>query len=446
MKPFEVLYLPIGVPTFHLESAEKEFNKTKELLAAYEKDAVMPEEMLLSIDKLIDFIEGRTPDLVIIQNVTFAHSAYTTEIFKRLKAPTLLWSLKEPVIDGSRLRLNSLTGGFAAGFAYKHMIDGNLLYTFGAPEDDEVKKKLSAVIRAARIKHQINGMNLAMVGHTPPGFGFGRALDLDMATKFGVNLVAIEARELMDNARRMTLEDAKTEDTTAHKRMKKLDETRKKNREDFIKLYKAYKDFIEENDIEALASRCWPDYFDEYGTAVCGVLGMLQDDTVAAACETDAYGALTMTIGQKLTGEPTYLGDPVSMDKDENTITFWHCGTGACSLARRDTGPLTGVHPNRKIGPTMEFGFKPHKEATIFRIGRLPDGTFRFFVRKGAILDKPKQFLGTSMVVKVDTPVEPLITTLIKEGWEPHYGVIYGDVTEELKALGDMLDIAVYEY
>ncbi|MFW6285417.1 MAG: fucose isomerase, partial [Bacillota bacterium] len=286
----------------------------------------------------------------------------------------------------------------------------------------------------------------AMVGHTPPGFGFGRALDLDMATKFGVNLVAIESRELMNNARNMTLEDAESEDKTAHKRMKKLDETRKKNRDDFIKLYKAYKDFVEENHIEALASRCWPDFFDEYGTAVCGVLGMLQDDTVAAACETDAYGALTMTIGQKLTGEPTYLGDPVSMDKDENTITFWHCGTGACSLARRDTGPLTGVHPNRKIGPTMEFGFKPSKEATIFRIGRLPDGSFRFFVRKGEILDKPKQFLGTSMVVKVDTPVEPLITTLIKEGWEPHYGVIYGDVTEELKALGDMLDIEVYEY
>jgi L-fucose isomerase-like protein len=173
---------------------------------------------------------------------------------------------------------------------------------------------------------------------------------------------------------------------------------------------------------------------------------MLNDDAVAAACEADAYGALSMFIGQSLSGKPTFLGDPVSLDEKENTLTFWHCGTGACSLARPDTGAQTGVHPNRKIGPTMEFGFKASEEATIFRLGRLLNGEFRALIIAAKILDKPKQFSGTSMVVEVQSEVKPLVGRLVKEGWEPHYVVIYKNVVEELTYLAEMLNIDVHKY
>lgn len=59
-----------------------------------------------------------------------------------------------------------------------------------------------------------------------------------------------------------------------------------------------------------------------------------------------------------------------------------------------------GVHPNRKIGPVMDFGCEACEHVTIFRVGRKPDGSFRFFIAEGSALDKPKQFNGTSVVVK----------------------------------------------
>jgi len=173
---------------------------------------------------------------------------------------------------------------------------------------------------------------------------------------------------------------------------------------------------------------------------------MLNDEFIAAACEADAYGALSMYLGQQLTKTPSYLGDPVSIDEEDNTITFWHCGTAACSLARKDLGAVTGVHPNRQIGPTMEFGLRPSKKATIFRIGRKPDGTFRFLLVKGEILDKPKQFSGTSIVVQIEPKVNPFITKLVKQGWEPHYVVLYDDVVEELEILAEMLNIEICKY
>jgi L-fucose isomerase-like protein len=446
MKKFEVIYIPIGVPTFHLESAQKAFEDSILLLRSIEADVLVPDQMLLSIDLLKAFIENKHPDLIILQNVTFANSAYATEVFKRLNAPVLLWTLREPVIDGGRLRLNSLTGAFSAGFAHHAMKDEHLHYMYGSPLEQPIIDKLSKTIKAAKIKHSMKDMNLLIIGHTPQGFGFGRALDLEMAQTFGVNLLSIESRELTQIAKNMNISEAKKESDEAHQHMVQLDQTNPTNKNDFVKLYKVYKDYIEKNNIKAIASRCWPDFFTDYGTPVCSVLGMLNDQNIAAACETDAYGALSMYLGQQFTHTPTYLGDPVSINEEENTITFWHCGTAACSLARIDTGALTGVHPNRKIGPTMEFGLRPSEHATIFRIGRKPDGKFRFFIANGEILDKPKQFLGTSMVVRVEQQVNPMITKMVKEGWEPHFAVLYGDVAEELEILAEMLNIEIVKY
>jgi len=446
MKKFEVLYVPIGVPTFHLESAQKAFEASIQLIKSFAPDAIVPQEMLLSIDLLKAFIEDKNPDLVILQNVTFANSAFATEVFKRFNAPLCLWTLREPIIDGGRLRLNSLTGAFSAGFAHYNMQTGSFQYIFGSPDEKQIQQTLSKIIHAAKIKHEMKDMNLLMIGHTPQGFGFGRALDLEMAKTFGVNLLSIESRELTQLARNLKDEDTVLASKQAHEKMVGLDKTEPKNKVDFLKLFAVYQSYIEKNNIKAIASRCWPDFFTDYGTPVCSVLGMLNDQNVAAACEADAYGALSMYIGQQLTNIPTYLGDPVSIDENENTMTFWHCGTAACSLARKETGALTGVHPNRKIGPTMEFGLRPSKKATIFRIGRKPDGTFRFFLAKGKNLDKPQQFLGTSMVVKVENNVKHMLTQMVKSGWEPHFAVLYDDVIEELTILAEMLNIEIDKY
>ena len=219
-----------------------------------------------------------------------------------------------------------------------------------------------------------------------------------------------------------------------------------KNIKDFARLYKAYKSYITEGGIGAVSSRCWPDFFTSFGTPVCMVLSLLNAMQVPASCEADVYGALSMYIGTQFTGQSTFFGDPVAMDEKEGTITYWHCGMAACDLARCDTGAHVGVHPNRKIGPVMDFGCKSSEEATIFRIGRKPDGTFRFMIAEGEVLDKPKQFNGTSIVVKTDTPSDEIIRNTIKNGWEPHYVVVYKRIGNELEKLAHMLDLEIERY
>lgn len=445
-KEFQIAYVPIGVPTFHLESAQKEFDKSVALIKSLTDACVFPKEMLLSIDLLDAFLEECQPDLVILQNITFANAAYASEILKKLDCPILLWTLREPVIDGGRLRLNSLTGAYSAANAIKAFRKEPLNYIFGSPEEEEVRAKVGATIRAAKLKYDMRHLTVAAVGHTPQGFGFGRALDLEMLENFGASLESIEARELIDIAKGYSDEDVKDYLADAGERMCGLENTPEQNRKDFARLYRAYKEYVKDHHVGALASRCWPDFFTAFGTPVCAVLAMLNDLGVAASCEADTYGALSMYLGMQLTQQATFFGDPVSMDEKENTITFWHCGTAACSLAREDTGAKVDVHCNRKIGPTLDFGCKPCKEVTIFRIGKDSDGDFRFFIAGGEALDKPKQFNGTSLVVKTNADAKTIVYESVEAGWEPHFVVAYGNVAAELEILAGMLNMEVQRY
>lgn len=445
-KEFQIAYVPIGVPTFHLESAQKEFDKSVALIGSLTDACVFPKEMLLSIDLLDAFLEECQPDLVILQNITFANAAYASEVLKKLDCPILLWTLREPVIDGGRLRLNSLTGAYSAANAIKAFRKEPLNYIFGSPEEEEVKAKVGATIRAAKLKYDMSHLTVAAVGHTPQGFGFGRALDLEMMENFGATLESIEARELIDIAKNYSDEDIKDYLEDAGDRMCGLENTPEQNRKDFARLYRAYKEYVIDHHVGALASRCWPDFFTAFGTPVCAVLAMLNDLGVAASCEADTYGALSMYLGMQLTQQATFFGDPVSMDEKENTITFWHCGTAACSLAREDTGAKVDVHCNRKIGPTLDFGCKPCEEVTIFRIGKDSEGKFRFFIASGQALDKPKQFNGTSVVVKTNADAKTIVYESVEAGWEPHFVVAYGNVAAELEILAEMLNMEVQKY
>ena len=416
MKDFTPVYIPVGVPTFHLESAGDLFERSVKILRSIDPDFTVPDDMLLSVDAMSEYISDLCPDLIVFQDLTFANAAYMTEVVSRFDCPVLLWTLREPVIDGTRLRLNSLTGAYSAANAMRLSGRTDYEYVFGSPEEDAVISKIKACVKAAEIR------------------------------VFGADIVSITVSEMIERARSYTDEESMPYMERSRELTAGLDKTPEKNLKDHARLYKAYSEYVRENGIDALASRCWPDYFTEYGTPVCAVLSMLNDDGTAAACEADVYGALSMWTGMKLSSSPVFFGDPVSLNEEENTLTFWHCGTAACTLARKDTGAVVGVHPNRKIGPAMDFGCEAFPEATVFRIGREPDGSYRFFILEGEALDKPKQFTGTSIVIKTTAPVREAVENSVLDGFEPHFAVMKGHHAETLKALAKMFGFKAFVY
>lgn len=441
----KILYIPIGVPTFHLESAQREFDKSVRLLKSINPGVICPDKMLLDINSLNDFLEGKNPDLAIVQNVTFANAAYISQVLRKTHCPVLLWTLREPQSNGGRLCLNSLTGAFSAGNTL-NALGRKFEYLLASPDEASAENNIKSFVSAVALKKAVESLNILQVGHTPEGFGFGRALDGEMLKVFGARLISIEARELIDKAKLFSESDVSEYIERAKASINGLDKIEHKNVVDFARLFRAYDEYTKQNNISALSSRCWPDFFTAFGTPVCAVLGMLNDLGVSSACEADTYGALSMYIASQLTGKASFFGDPVSINEADNSVTFWHCGMAPCSLAREDSGACAGLHCNRKIGPTLEFGCKAEKNVTVFRVGKRPDGSFRFFIAKGEALDRPQQYFGTSIVVKTQNNVGEIINRAVKEGWEPHFAVAMGDVSAELEAFAGLLNIEAEKF
>ena len=251
---FNAVYFPVGVPTYHLETAQDQFERSCAMLRAVDPDFVCPNEMLLGLDKLRAFLEGKKADLVVFQNLTFANAAFMSQVLRRFDCPVLLWTLREPVIDGGRLRLNSLTGAYSAANALAAFDGKPFHWCFGAPEEESVVAAVKAACGAAKLKKAMRSLTVASIGHTPEGFGFGRALDSEMMSTFGVELQSIEARELIERAKGYSDEECaeylrETEGCTAG-----FEKTPEKNQLDHARLLKAYSDYVKENHIGALSS------------------------------------------------------------------------------------------------------------------------------------------------------------------------------------------------
>lgn len=441
----KVVFLPLARVTFSMPDAESNYIKSCSMLDDIMGDVIKPSALLTSPDMLSKFLDGvDNPDLIIYQCSTFIGGDFVTEITRRFNCPIVIWTVKEPSINGGRLKLNSLTGAFSAGNSL-HTQGIDFQYIYGNPGDETVTIKFKKIYNTLKLINKLQGMVIGMVGSQPPGFGFGALTEAQLAGKFGIRVVQTEAAEIMKEATFYIPEEYSVFLDELKSRSGGWDKMTDENLDKYARLRKAYQNFLTTTGVTTIASKCWPDFFTGFGAPVCSILSMLNDNGIPTACEADMGGVISMFMGAELTGSPTYLGDPVAIDESCDGIVYWHCGAGATCLARKKEGAQIGVHPNRQIGPTMEFGLK-EGEVTVLRLGYDAKG-FRMFAMKGTALDEPQKFFGTSVTVRPGNgnSVEK-VAQFVQDGWEPHFVVAYGDIMDELRLMSKYLDIRFNEY
>ena len=72
---FQVVYVPIGVGTYEMVTAHEQFDKSISLLKSVYEDVLVPNDILLTVDAVAEYLSDKNPDLVILQNITFANAA-----------------------------------------------------------------------------------------------------------------------------------------------------------------------------------------------------------------------------------------------------------------------------------------------------------------------------------------------------------------------------------
>jgi L-fucose isomerase-like protein len=414
-------------------------------------------------ESAMEALKGEALDVLLLMQVTFTDASMTVRIAESAAAPLAIWAFPEPR-TGGRLRLNSFCGlnlaAHALGRAGKRYrwlyaapvaaeIDGGLnelvagqerkaaeLPTAPAPSDAD---------RAAaeRVLSQLAGRRIGLVGEHPAGFDTCRYDDEELAKLAGVQVARIALPTLFERARAVPADAVAATRRSVGEALAGLDGVDQPQLEKSLTIFRALEGLAKDERYAAMAVRCWPEMFTDYGCAACGPMGLMNEARVPCACEADMYGALTALALQEIAGEPSFLADIVDMDAATDTSVLWHCGLAPMSMADRATPPAAQIHSNRRMPLLQEFALKPGR-VTAARFSQAKNET-KLVVAGGEMISAPKSFSGTSGVIRFDRPAGEVAASMMEMALEHHVAIVYGDVRGPLRALGHAMGLQVIE-
>lgn len=464
---YRVGVLALARPTFDVPYAAQVAATAMKTLQELGAELVGDADLLFdaeTTERALHQFEGERLDALLLLQVSFTDSSMTEAIGARFDAPIILWTFPEER-TGGRLRLNSFCGVNLAAYAlinadskfdYIHRyandvgaigdIERLLAGEIGQAESRRRSPKDTSTAAAAKavvVASKLAGSTIGVIGDRPVGFDpCGYEPDVLAA----VTGVTVERKELDDLFGEAAAVDpgvvAATRDR-ATAALGSLDDLDQESLAKSLSLYGGLKGLISEGGWSGVATRCWPECFTEYGGAACSPQSMLIDDGIPGTCEADVYGNVTALLLQHIAGEPAFVADLVEMDTVGTTGVLWHCGLAPMHMAPGDGSAVGTVHSNRRKPLLNEFALRPGR-VTVARLSQAA-GVQSLVIGSGTMLDAPLAFSGTAGVVDFEKPASEVTATIMREGLEHHFGIVYGEYREELEALAANWGIPVID-
>lgn len=372
-------------------------------------------------------------DAVAIISGTFHLGHLALIIDRALAKPILLWAFNELPYDGGKIRLNSVCGmNLNASNLYKSGCDH-----YSCVVADVIDRNwVSAVRMRAAVEHA----HIGVAGYRADGF-FN--LDIDEPDNFRKTGVLLDHYELTD------LFSGEVDE-------KAVDEREKRVRELFscrgvtdtqvrkvARLCESTEAFLNKNQLDALAIRCWPEHANLYGIAPCAMMSILQSDGRILSCEGDAEGAETMLACRAAGAETPFLADLSQVNFEENYALMWHCGVAPVNLWDGCCECSLDTYFAGGRGVTAGFVMKSGP-VSFMRIDSAR-GRTRVFIAEGVAEPMDKALSGTYAKVRFPYPVKSLLDTVVNTGVAHHVVMCYGDYTDVYRQFARIMGWEVIE-
>ncbi|MCP4179746.1 MAG: fucose isomerase [bacterium] len=354
---------------------------------------------------------------------TFHLGHLVLEINKILNKPILLWGLNELPYNGGKIRLNSVCGvNLNASNLYKSGIK-NYQVTIGDNIDEEW-------VDAIRIKSCLQNAHVGILGYRAHGFFNLGVYDLNAYKELGV---LIDHYELSD------IFNQEIEDDLLDMYRKKIKDIfdcsclSDEQTEKVALLTAKYKKFITNNNLDALAVRCWPESARDFGISPCAALSILQSEGHIMACEGDFEGAISMLSHKAIGGETPYLFDFSQVNFEENYALLWHCGVAPCNLWDKKCVRSLDTYFAGGKGVTADFVLKSG-DISIFRMDSA--GTdVRLFLQEAKVIPMEKDLRGTYAKAIFNEPVKNILDKVVYTGVAHHASLVYGKYIKPFEIL-----------
>lgn len=324
----------------------------------------------------------------------------------------------------------------------------NNLYQYGIPFTDTtlhtysiysplLAKDLDRFAAVCRVVNGLRHCRIGQIGTRPLGFNTCRASE-KLLQRCGITVVPADLSEILFAAQKIADDDKRfIEMCSRLENYAEVPENYKEKMKLQAKFGVAVEQWIEDNDVQAVAIQCWDSLEQNYGCAACVTMSMLGDKLIPAACETDIAGAVSMYALTLASGKASALLDwNNNFAEDRNMCVCTHCGNYPKSFVQNNLklGPL-GVL-GRTLGKINTFGAVYAKvkagDFTFFRISTDdPKGCIKAYLGKGEITDDPYGMDGCIAVTRVDN-LQKLMKYICKNGFEHHVAMCRTDVVEVL--------------
>jgi len=208
------------------------------------------------------------------------------------------------------------------------------------------------------------------------------------------------------------------------------------------RLYLAMRSFLDDERLDALSVRCWPEMPNTFGQWPYLGIARLTEEGRAVTCEGDADGALTAWITERLGLGRCYLTD--WLEHDEETITLWHGGAAPMSLchaAGEPGAPRIARHFNIKKPAVVEATLRDDLPVTLLRFWRC-EGAYLLTAREGQSIRPTRHLMGTNALARMPGQDPRLwFEELCHEGMPHHVVVVAGHHAALLRRLARALRV-----
>ena len=451
--------LPLARPTFDVDYANTKLAQMLSRIDDLGIEVVGPRSLLLEEEatrRTIDSLRSADIDRLLVLQVTFTDAALTMEASETIDASILIWAVPEPR-TGGRLRLNAFCGLNLASHALG-LGQRGFGWLYADPETADLQGLLAGEHSCERLEgtrpevdptpgrdlaERLGQCRIGRVGAHPEGFHTCAYDPRALARLSGIPVDDVSLSDLFSEARRSRTGDVKALRDTLAQQVSGLESVNQRELERSLRLKLALDEIARSRHLDALAIRCWPEAFTEFGGALSGPASLLGSAGIPCACEADVYGALTQLLLRATTGEPVFLTDLVDVRPEDDTGVVWHCGQAPIEMADPDTAVQATVHSNRRMPLLYEFPLRPGR-ATLARISQAR-GSPKMVIAGGDMLKRPSSFAGTSGVVRFDRPADAVLRDVMASGLEHHLALAYGEHRPALRSFAAATGLPVIE-
>ncbi len=355
--------------------------------------------------------------------MVFVKTGGTEHKFKQI-APTLHESGK-PVTILSTTGNNSLPAcleilSWANMNGFK-----NTLLLHGPVE--AIKIKLEKRLRDIQIIDTLKHTRIGVVGK-PSDWLIASDVDyLKAFERWGVSMVDIELKPLIDNIKRFS-ESAALEILSSFPEARFKKGVRRRTIVKAVKIYLGLKRTIAEYGLSALTLRCF-DLLEAFNNTGCMALARLNDEGIPAGCEGDIPALFTMLVNTLITGTPAFMANPSRIEND--LLTLAHCTVPMSMVEFFDLRS----HFESDKGVGIAGSFKK-EGVTVSKIGG--PHLDRFYAEEGEIIETPKceELCRTQITIKMKEGVDYFFTAPLGN----HHIVTTGSHAERIKEVMGLFD------